>query len=279
MTKRPIKIATAQSFISQDVCKNGWEIRRLMKQARSAGATLVHFPEGAISGYTKSQIKSWDHFDWDVLVHELQAVVSLARELGLWVVVGCCHRLTSPHRPHNSLYVISSHGELITRYDKQFCSNTEITRFFTPGRQYCVFEVEGWRFGCALCIEIHFPELFQKYAELGIDCLLFSSYSEESMFGIQAQGHAASNNYWISISVPAQTSHALSSRLVAPTGIVQAAAPAAISELVLNQLDEDCPELEVALRFAKPWRAKARNGEIYRRCHVDDVRSDDRTRF
>src|SRR5438477_10426029 len=43
-------------------------------------------------------------------------------------------------------------------------------------------------------------------------------------------------------------------RLVAPTGIVQAAAPAAISELVLNQLDEDCPELEVALRFAKPWR-------------------------
>src|SRR5258707_823218 len=101
---------------------------------------------------------------------------------------------------------------LLTRYDKQFCSHTEITRYFTPGRGCCTFEVDGWRFGCALCIEIQFAELFQKYAELGVDCLLFSSYSEEPMYGIQAQGYAASHNYWVSVSVPAQTSHVLSSR-------------------------------------------------------------------
>src|SRR5262245_33872855 len=183
MSKRPIKIATAQSQISSDVRENGREIRRLMQQAQEEGATLVHFPEGAMSGYTKSQIKNWDHFEWDTLVHELQMVASLAGELGIWAVVGSSHRLTSPHRPHNSLYVISAEGKLLTRYDKQYCSHTEISAWYSPGREYCVFEVEGWRFGCALCVEIQFAELFQRYADLDVDCILFSSYSEVSMFG------------------------------------------------------------------------------------------------
>jgi predicted amidohydrolase len=279
MSKRPIKIATAQSQISPDVRENGREIRRLMQQARSEGAAIVHFPESAMSGCTKAQIKSWDHVEWDALVRELEQVASLARELGLWAVVGSSHRLTPPHRPHNSLYVISARGEVATRYDKQFCSHTEINHWYTPGRGCCVFEVEGWRFGCALCIEIHFAELFQRYAELDVDCILFSAYSEEPMFGIQAQGYAASHSYWVSVSVPTQMSHALSSRLIAPTGELQATVPPSISGLVVGLLDVDRPEWKIALQHAKPWRAQARDGTIYRQRYVQDPRSEGKSRF
>jgi predicted amidohydrolase len=279
MSKRPIKIAVAQSLISPDVRENGREIRRLMQQAQLKEVVLVHFPEGAMSGYTKSQIKSWDHVEWEALVDELRLLANLARDLGLWVVVGSCHRLTSPHRPHNSLYVVSAQGELITRYDKQYCSNTEISNWYTPGRKYCVFEVAGWRFGCALCIEIQFPELFHKYADLDVDCVLFSSYSEEPMFGIQAQGYAATHSFWVSVSVPTQTSHALSSRLIAPTGEVQAVSTPSISGLAVSQLDADCPAWKIALKHAKPWRATARNGEIYRQRYVQDPRSENRSKF
>ena len=145
------------------------------------------------------------------------ATADLARELGLWVVVGSSHRLTPPHRPHNSLYVISDRGEVATRYDKRFLSHTEITGWHTPGREPCVFEVDGWRFGCALCIEVHFPEVFREYAELGVDCVLFSAYADDPMFGIQAQGYAASHSYWVSVSIPTQMSRGLTSRLIAPT--------------------------------------------------------------
>jgi len=181
----------------------------------------VHFPEAAMSGCSKAQIKNWDHVDWDSLGDELRAMANLARELGLWVVVGCAHRLTQPNRPHNSLYVISNRGEIATRYDKRFCSHTEITGWHTPGRRPCVFEVEGWRFGCILCIEIQFPELFHEYANLDADCILFSAYADDPMFGIQAQGYAASHNYWVSLSVPTQMSRGLSSRLIAPNGEIQ----------------------------------------------------------
>jgi predicted amidohydrolase len=279
MSKRPIAIATAQSYISADVRENGQEIRSLMQQAREGGATIVHFPEAALSGYTKSQIKNWDHVDWDALDREKRLVADCARQLGLWVVVGCNHRLTPPHRPHNSLYVISAEGKLVTRYDKQFCSNTEITRFYSPGRACCVFEVHGWRFGCALCIEIQFAELFLRYAELGVDVVLFSSYSEDAMFGIQAQGYAASHNYWFSVAVPAQVAHALSSRLIGPNGEIQGAAAPSESGLVLNPLDAGRPEWNIALQHARPWRARAREGAIYRERFVVDPRSAEKAGF
>jgi predicted amidohydrolase len=277
--KRPIVLATAQSLITPDVRANGIEIRRLMELARAQGADIIHFPEAAMSGYTKSQIKSWNDVDWNALETELHDTARLAASLGLWAAIGCVHRLTAPHRPHNSLYVISASGALVTRYDKQWCSHTEITRFFTPGQELGVFEVDGWKVGCALCIEIQFPELFQAYGTQGVDCVLFSSYSEDPMFGIQAQGIAASHNYWFSVAVPCQVSHAMSSRLIGPSGQIQASCAPETSTLTINSLDENAPEWRIALHHARPWRAQARDGSIYRALHVVDPRSQDKSHF
>ena len=276
---RPIVLATAQSLITPDIRANGTEIRRLMELARAQGADVIHFPEAAMSGYTKSQIKSWDDVDWNALEDELEQTARLAGALGLWAVIGSAHRLTAPHRPHNSLYVISALGTLITRYDKQWCSHTEITRFFTTGQGLGVFEVGEWKFGCALCIEIQFPELFQAYGACGVDCVLFSSYSEDPMFGIQAQGIAASHSYWFSVAVPCQVSHALSSRLIGPSGAIQASCAPGTSTLAVNILDEKAPEWRIALHHARPWRAQAREGSIYRALHVADPRSHDKAHF
>ena len=60
MSKQPIKIATAQSRITASISENGETIRQLMKTVKEQDADLVHFTEGALSGYAKSQIKSWD---------------------------------------------------------------------------------------------------------------------------------------------------------------------------------------------------------------------------
>ncbi|WP_165071352.1 carbon-nitrogen hydrolase family protein [Paludisphaera rhizosphaerae] len=280
MSKSPIKVAAAQCLITADVRANGREIRRLMVEARAAGAGLIHFPEAAMSGCSKAQVKDWGLVDWEAIADELRATAALARELELWVVVGSAHRLTAPNRPHNSLYVISDRGELVTRYDKRFCSHTEITGWHAPGRSPCVFEVGGWKFGCVLCIEVHFPELFLDYAERGVDCILFSAYADDPMFGVQAQGYAASHSFWISLSIPTQTSGALTSRLIGPTGEIQASAVASASGIAVETLDEDSPRWEVARHRARPWRARAREGGIYRpHDAVDDPRSQDRTAF
>ena len=258
-SRRPIRIAVAQSLISADVRANGREIRELMHRARAEDAAIIRFPEGAMSGCSRAQIKDRDRVDWGVLVDERESVAGLASDLGLWVVVGCSHRLTPPHRPHNSLYVISGRGEVVTRYDKRYLSHTEITGWHTPGRGPCVFEVDGWRFGCALCIEVHFPEVFREYAELGVDCVLLSAYADDAMFGIQAQGYAASHSYWVGVSFPAQMSGGLSGRLIAPNGEFQSTATPSVSGLAVDLLDEGCPRWEIALRRAKLRRERDRS--------------------
>jgi predicted amidohydrolase len=250
-----------------------------MALAEQAGARLIHFPEGALSGYVKAQIRDWKEVDWQLLHEELEMTAQLAGELGLWVVLGCNHRLSEPHRPHNSLYIISDQGKLHTRYDKRWCSHNELASWYTPGTSPCVFEVEGIRFGCAICIEIQFPELFLEYLALDIDCVLFSAYSNTAMFALQAQGHAACNNTWVSFSVPAQMSSETPSRMIAPDGTILAICKAESSTIITMVVNPDALEWEIPLKRARPWRALAREGEIYRICRVIDERSADKSHF
>jgi len=275
-----LTIATAQNRITPDVRANGQQIRQLMQTAHEAEARLIHFPEGALSGYSKAQIQDWNDVDWSSVADELSAIATLARELKLWTVVGCNHRLSVPNRPHNSLYVISDQGELHTRYDKRRCSHSEISDWYTPGMEPTVFVIDGLRFGCALCIEVQFPDLWREYEQADVDCMLFSSYAENPMFGIQAQGHAACNNFWVSFAASTNVSQACPSHLIGPSGEIVQMAPADQATVIVNQLNPADPQWKVPLHYARPWRSKAREGEIYRaQQRVDDPRSLNKSQF
>ena len=238
----------------------------------------MHFPEGFLSGYAKEQISDWAEVDWASVRAEAEQIAELAARLRLWVVLGSAHPLTQPHRPHNSLYVISDEGRLVDRYDKRYCSNTEITRFYSPGFEPVVFDVDGFRFGCAICIEVNFPTVLAEYEALGVDCLLLSAYPIDEIFHTKARAHAAINNFWLSLSVPAQTAAMVPPGLIGPDGGCLAGLDAG-SELAVADLDPAAPDLYVALNLARPWRADAVLGDIYARRRVDDPRSTDRTRL
>ncbi|GAA4257543.1 carbon-nitrogen hydrolase family protein [Dactylosporangium darangshiense] len=271
-----LRIATTQPAGSADARDNGGKARALMRHAAAQHARLIHFPEGFLSGYAKEQIADWDEVDWTAVRDELGRIAQLAAELRIWVVIGSAHPLTAPHRPHNSLYVISDQGQIITRYDKRFCSNTEITRFYSPGFEPVVFDVDGYRFGCAICIEVNFPQLFAEYDRLGVDCLLLSAWPVDSIFFLKAQAHAAINNYWLSLSVPAQSANLMSSAIIGPDGS-QLTSVDADTELAVTTLDRNAPEFHIALDLARPWRAEANQADIYRTRRVGDPRSADRT--
>ena len=261
--------------ITGDVLENGHTIRTQMHEAAVQGARLIQFPEGALSGYAKNPIKSWDEVNWEHVRVELESITVLAKELHLWVVLGSAHPLTPPHWPHNSLYIISDEGKLVTRYDKRICSHTETTRFYTRGNQAITFEVDGIKFGCLICVEINFPTLMIEYAMLGIDCLLLSSYPVDKIFLTKAQAHAGIHNFWVGLSVPTECAHLMKTCLIGPDGLL-------VAELVNDQtvlfvtLDASEPQFEVALKYARPWRADAIN--YYNEGHsISDVRSSNRT--
>jgi predicted amidohydrolase len=290
-----LKLAVAQLSMRTDpgdiaeLRAGGDELRGLMRQAHDAGARLVHFPEGAICWPGKRIMSSlgpreigpsdWSRAAWPVLHEELEAVRRLARQLKLWVVLGCQHRLSPPHRPHNSLYVISDDGRLVTRYDERLLSHTKISFMYAPGTSPVTFEIDGIRFGCALGMETHYPEIFVEYEALDVDCVLFSTTGEllanAATFAAEALGHAASNSYWVSFSAHAPQSPIAPSGIASPDGRWSSRCAdngeSGIAVATITANDPGHP--------ARPWRRLARTDIYEPHRVVDDPRSHERNRF
>lgn len=295
---RTLRLAVAQTTVPENPAdprklrESGAEIRSLMRQASAAGARLVQFPEGAITYPSKLLMSvngpdsvgeaDWSRPAWQVMQDEAAAIAELAGQLGIWVVFGSIHRLTGATRPHNSLYVVSDQGRLVGRYDKRFLSNTEVRFMYSPGTEPLVFEVDGFRFGCVLCIEVNFPELFAEYERLDVDCVLASVMVDDAARAVVAQAYGTLYSYWVGYSVPAQFSATAPAGLVAPGGRWIARCPAdGQPSIAVTDLDRDAtdPDIDVAIRLARPWRRSARSGLYDDRFVHGDPRSETRTAF
>jgi predicted amidohydrolase len=291
---RRVRLAVAQTTERNDPTNvdllrdSGNELRRLMRDAQHAGARMVHFTEGAtcfphkliMSAYGPDTVgpADWTRFAWDVLHTEVAHTAALARRLHLWTVIGSVHPLTAPNRPHNSMYVISDRGVLATRYDERTLSTTKSTYMYTAGSLPVTFEVDGLRFGCALGMDIHFPELYSEYEHLDVDCVLTSttgSFPHDVLGAIEAQGHAAANGYWISYAVPAQHSTTAPSGVISPAGDWIARCPHD-GRSALALIDIDASTIN---NGARNYRRTTR-ATFHDRTPVSaDTRSDDRSTF
>ena len=246
MPENTLRFAVAQSTVHEDptnaalLRESGAEVRKLMKQAADAGARLVHFTEGAICFPNKRVMSElgpdeigpsdWSKAEWTVLQEELDRIAALSGELGIWTVLPSVHRLPAPTRPHNSTYVVSDQGKVVARYDERTLSTTKITWMYTPGKEPVTFEVDGYRFGLALGLDVLFPELFTEYDRLDVDGVLVS-YSTSGSSGNEvvpthARGSAAMNTYWISLAVPANPAAGVASGVIDPRGNVVVEGPA-----------------------------------------------------
>ncbi len=290
--RQSVTIALAQTPVGPDVSRNLRHITAMMAKAKAAGADLVQFTEGALSGYGKKVLtpfEQWRAEDWARLRLASEQIARLANELGLWVVLGSVHPLENGSRPHNCLYVIGPDGTVRTRYDKRFCSNTELSGWYTPGRDPILFEVNGVRFACAVCLEIRFPEVFDEYRRLGAQCVLASTFTgarddkedarQDDIFAVTAQAHAANNNFWVSLVTPSNPFQGPVTQLIDPLGNVVAKASRHRSALVLGRVDVSEGSVWQNIDFGRAWRDSARSGAIYRERRVDTPRSRDRQSF
>lgn len=240
-----LRIAVAQSTVRQDptdaaaLRASAAEVRGQMKDAAEAGARLVHFTEGALCFPSKVVLSSlgpdevgpsdWSKAQWSVLQEELDRIAVLAGELGIWTVIPSVHEMPAPTRPYNSIYVVSDQGKVVKRYDERMLSTTKFTWMYTPGTEPVTFEVDGYRFGLALGLDILFPEVFTEYDKLDVDAVMVS-YSTSGSTGnetvpTQARGVAVANTYWISLAVPANPAAGAESRIVDPSGNLVAEGP------------------------------------------------------
>jgi len=297
-----LSIATAQFPVSFDPEANLAQVLRQMQQAQAAGAAIIHFPEGALSGYVPVDRPDFAAYPWATLRRCTEAVMAAARRLGLWVVLGSAHRLSAGHKPHNSLYLIDDQGRLVDRYDKRFCAGdasetTDELAHFTPGDHPTIFELRGLRCGLLICHEYRYPELYRELMAEGVRVVFHSFHAANLGAERQAQmeaqvgqahmphnpgrtlpeitmpasliSYAANNALWISASNSSAPASCFGAFMVRPDGVTVGRLPKDQADLLFTLIDPAAPFYDATAA----WRMRAMRGELHSGTLVSDARS------
>ena len=286
-----LTVATCQFPIDRNIRRNLRYILQQMRESRRRGAHAAHFPECCLSGYPGVEFKSFDGFDWNLLVKSTRQIMDLARQLRLWVILGSSHRLSGQHKPHNSLYVIDDRGRLMDRYDKLFCTgdrteSSEDLKHFSPGDHFVTFRIRGIQCGLQNCHDFRYPELYREYKRLNVQ-LMFHSYHNGhckkttlrragNIWGVivppTMQTYAANNFMWISANNTTARESSWPSFFVRPDGVIAGRLPLHRPAILITKIDTRGKFYDAS----QEWRDRAMNGVPHSGRRVRDQRSKQR---
>ncbi|MBX3587639.1 MAG: NAD+ synthase [Ramlibacter sp.] len=175
-----LKLCVAQlNFVVGDMPGNAAKIIEAARSAHADGARLLLTPELSICGYAAEDLFLRPAF----IAACDDAVKTVARELAglkdMTVVVG--HptggdqrtRSVAVQQRHNAASVLRE-GRVLATYAKRELPNYQVfdeRRYFTPGQDTCVFEVQGVRIGLLICEDAWFEEPARLAREAGAELL------------------------------------------------------------------------------------------------------------
>lgn len=290
--KRPLTVATCQFPISADIDRNLGHVSRQLKQAGARGADVVHFSEGCLSGYGGREVKTFKGFAWQRLRESTEEVQAMARQFGLWVILGSTHPLSGRHKPHNSLYIINSRGKIVDRYDKRFCCSTTDGKGFdlkhySPGNHFAVFAIKGIKCGALICHDYRYPELYREYKRRGVQ-LMFHSFhlgyltrkqwkACHAMYDVTVPAtmstYAACNHMWVSVNNTCGRESCVPSFFVQPDGIISGRLRRNQAGLMISTVGDQASFNDASVA----WRKRCMRGVYHSGTLVSDPRSTVRT--
>ncbi len=143
------------------------EAARVLSEAAGAGAGLVVFPEGYLTGYHIPGLTAEDLADVE---EALAAVGGMAAEYALSVVMG--GHVLSAEGLRNGAVVFSDTGKELGRYYKRLLFGAWEKATFVPGGHPTRFDIGGLRIGVLICYDVEFPELVRAEAQAGADLVV-----------------------------------------------------------------------------------------------------------
>jgi len=187
-------IALASPRIASDLDEGFDKIKRLLSEASAQGADIVCFPEAYLPGLRGQDFEVLP-FDETKRENLLQAVGQWARTYCVAVIVGT-ERLTEAGC-QNVAYVIDQQGRIQGCQTKNQVAPSE-DPFYVPGDARQLFEINGTRFGVAICHEgWRYPETVRWAAVRGAKIVFHLHHTGSDREGVRlTQWGAAGAPYY-----------------------------------------------------------------------------------
>jgi predicted amidohydrolase len=175
-------IALASPGIASSLEDGLERVRRLMSEASSQRADIVCFPEAYLPGLRGQDFEVFD-FDQAKQERAIREVAQWARTFGVATILGL-ERLTEAGRQIAAL-VIDAQGQIQGYQTKNQLDPGE-EQFYVPGNTRRVFEINGVKFGVAICHEgWRYPETVRWAAVRGARIVFHPHHTGSSREGVR----------------------------------------------------------------------------------------------
>jgi predicted amidohydrolase len=192
--RSPVIIALASPRIATSMDDGLDKIRRLLSEASAQGAEIVCFPEAYLPGLRGQDFEVLP-FDQAQQERALQVVAQWARTYAVATILGM-ERLTEAGR-QVAAFVIDARGQVQGYQTKNQLDPTE-DRFYVPGNSRRMFEINGVKFGVAICHEgWRYPETVRWAAMRGAKIVFHPQHTGNQQDGVRlTQWGAAGGPYY-----------------------------------------------------------------------------------
>ena len=169
-------------------------IKRLLADASAQGAEIVCFPEAYLPGLRGQDFEVWP-FDRTQQERVLQTVAQWARAYAVATILGM-ERVTETGR-QIAAFVIDTGGQILGCQTKNQLAPSE-DQFYVPGATRQLFEINGVKFGVAICHEgWRYPETVRWAAVRGAQVVFHPHHTGSDRDGVRlTQWGSASAPYY-----------------------------------------------------------------------------------
>lgn len=187
-------ISLASPSIASSIDEGLDKIKRLMSEASAQGADIICFPEAYLPGLRGQDFEVLP-FDQTHQQRALRAVTQWAQIYAISTILGM-ERLTEAGRQIVAS-VIDSQGQILGFQTKNQLDPTE-DQYYVPGSTRRVFEINGVKFGVAICHEgWRYPETVRWAAVRGAKIVFHPHHTGSDREGTSlAQWGAANGPYY-----------------------------------------------------------------------------------
>jgi predicted amidohydrolase len=238
------------------------KIRRFLSEASAQRAEIVCFPEAYLPGLRGQdfEVPAYEQEHQDQV---LEAVAQLAKRYSVAVILGT-EKLTEAGR-QIAAFVFDSQGRMLGCQTKNQVDPSE-DRYYVPGNTRQVFEVNGLKFGVAICHEgWRYPETVRWAASRGAKIVFHPQHTGSNREGAHLTQWGAANApyyekammmrsientiYFASVNYALRFQESATS-LIDPSGRCQAHLPYDLEGLLVQAIKPDLATGLLACRYA-----------------------------
>ena len=218
----PLRVALIQTRTPADQAAALEQAAPLIRQAAQAGAQLILMPEGSnlLQRDRPKMLAVMRTLEDDPYV---QGVRALAKELGVWILVGSALVAHSSgtdggaDKAANRSVLIDASGEVVQTYDKVHMFDVDLpsgeryreSSLYEPGGEARLARTPWGAVGLTICYDIRFPQLFRALAKAGAKIITvpaaFTRPTGEAHWEVLLRARAIENGAFVL--APAQGGH------------------------------------------------------------------------